>query len=236
MNYGIGNVKGGGGSGTPSTIEITKSYTIGYADAQALIFGAMNSGIDEHTIVKIYAAASKQNSNGFASGSGSTSASITDTIKYGNAGITAIGGSIQFGAFSSTDNVNVVSFNDNGTIKYGISSKPTGTSTMNDENYGLTIQLFVKPFVTGSVANPSQVTASTKSSIKLLVWNTTTNAYETLEWADQAGTISGTNVYKNGAYVTFTIAKNYILCGILEAKIEPVSTAGWEFLTEEDIA
>ena len=236
MNFGIGNVKGGGGSGTPSTIEITKSYTIGYAEAQALMFGGMNSGIDEHTIVRIYAAASKYNANGFSSGGGSTSASISDSIKYGNTGITAIGGSIQFCAYSSTDAINVASFNDNGTIKYGISSRGAGTSTMIDENYGLAVQLYLKPFVTGSVADPRNVSASLKASIKLLVWNTTTNAYETLEWADQSGTVSGTNAYKSGCYVNFQIAKNYILCGILEAKIEPVSAYDCVFLTEEDIA
>lgn len=237
--FGNTNAKGGAGGSASPTIQITKSYTVGYADVQPLTFNGLNSGISEHCLVNIYGSSNLISANGFTSSTGGAAGatSITDVVKYSPAGIFSIGRSIYFGA-ASTGMVRTVPFEDNGVVKYGLIGRSDGTYSAYD--LGLIIQVRIKPFVMKNEGTEIGSNPYIKGTLRLLCWNTTTQEYETIEWTDVNNSSSSTsNMYKYNGYLYFTLANNYILCGILEATAvgyDPTHPAyTCHFLTEEDI-
>ena len=237
MATGIANIKGGAGGGG-ETLQITKTYTIGYANVQAITFNGLNEGISEHCLIAIHGSSSNISANSFTNSAGmpATSDTITDSVKYNIAGIYGIGKTINFDN-SNTGVVRVVSFNDNGTTKYGLAGRGD-SSTATD--LGLIITIRVKPFALKNGDTITTGTCAIKGTLRLLCWNKNTNAYETIEWTDVVSGVSSQNYkYKYNGYLQFSLANNYILCGVLEASAygysssNPTYTTYW--LTESDI-
>lgn len=238
MAIGISNARGGAGAGASPTIQITKSYTIGYADVQPLLLGGFNEGISEHCVVAILAPSSPITSNSYATTGGSPSGSNTITATIINAvwGIRGIGKSIVVYTQASGYSTCCAPFNDNGTTKYGLTSK-AGEATSTDYN-GLQIQIRCKPFATINGGTVVGTTASLRANLRLLCWNINTNEYETIEWSNISTPVgTSSNAYKYSGYMNCNLANNYILCGILEANITPEVSSGYSYkwLTEEDI-
>ena len=229
---------GGTSSSAPTTLQITKTYTIGFSNVQPLMVTGFNEGISEHTIVDICATNNiiTSNSSVVNVGKPASTASISEIMKNSPFGIKALGKSIVYGWISSTGYMVQAPFNDNGTTKYGIQMKTSDQST--DSYYGLIIHLRCKPFKTQSGGVDAGTTARIKGTLKLLCWNINTNEYETIEWLNIEGQLdTGTNIYRYNGYIVFQLANNYILCGILEATTTPLLPDGFSYvwLTESDI-
>ena len=241
IKLGINNAKGSGGNGGGGSIEITKSYTIGYSEAQALLSSGLNQGIDSHCIVEIGCSQSTITTNAIlnTSGTGSTATSISDSMRYGRAGIYALGGTITFGD-NQTSNAGFLSpyaFTDgDGNTRYGY--KGVGESATTIDGTGTTIKVYAKPYVLGTIANPTNTSSYLKGSLKILVWDTTSNEYKTVEWSDVSNSAgSSTNAFKYNGYLYFNISRSYLICGILEASITPVvsNNGTYTWIEPEDL-
>lgn len=239
MATGISNARGGaGGAGVSPTIQITKSYTIGYADVQPILVGGFNEGISEHCIVALLAPSGAITSNSYATTGGAPAGSSTITTSIINSvwGIRGIGKSIVVYAQTAARSTCCAPFTDNGITKYGLSSKLDDAAST-DYN-GLQIQIRCKPFATMNGGTVVGTTASLRANLRLLCWNINTNEYETIEWSNiSTPTGTSSNAYKYNGYMNCNLANNYILCGILEANITPEVGSGhsYKWLTEEDI-
>lgn len=230
---GSNNARSLGGGGGSSSLSITKSYTIGFADVQALMCGGVNSGIADKCMVSIEGVNGVNDVNSITSSMPTSAQTFSTYNKYDYSGYYSADKGIGFG-YNASMGIRLKQFTDNeNNVRYGFVAYNGGSPTQ--ETYQMRIRVSHKPMVASG-----NTYATIRGNIKLLVWNTQTNEYETIEQTNIVSDYSSSaNTKIASGYIGITISYKYILCGILEASAEYVAMALGVTLrdaTDEDMA
>ena len=208
MNYGIGNVKGKGGSGTPSEITFTRTFTANVGFIEELGFIANNPlpAPLEHTdegddyVLKLEAVQPVSQISYVASAPSSAAAEGTDYWDLG-------------GRYIAISNLNL-GHSEWTKINDGENEKMFFNLVFSPSAYCMSLVFYPKQKQNLSGTLPYR---AIKASIDLVLWDTELNQYEIYQTGDitkQSTNTTTSNYYVKGGSIQINLPKKYLIAGI----------------------